>query len=127
MSSTIRVASLILLVLVFAAHAQLHIKSTLMKELEEFSSNFVNQIDTDPSNNDECTTPLVPGESFARTVSENVTSGYLNVGSGTSTALFFVFYKCRNLASSVNPNSTADFTSVPVVIWLQGGIICYHG
>ncbi len=125
MSRHAQIACLVILGLIFAVNSKLELPSTMRNRRdnsEDFSKDFIEEIKTD-SPNDICSTPLSPGESFSHDVTQNITSGYLNIGNGNATAssLFFLFYKCRGLNSSVNPTATGDFTSVPVVIWLQGG------
>lgn len=112
-----QIACLVILGLIIAVNAKLELPSTKHKGFKDFTPRQVEAT----SSNDICDTPLSVGESTSYNVTTNITSGYLNIGTGTASALFYLFYKCRSLNSAVNPNSTADFTSVPVVVWLQGG------
>lgn len=62
---------------------------------------------------------LEPGQSTNHTVSQNLTSGYLNVNSSSPSALFYLFYQCRSLGSTLNQKTNP--LEVPILIWLNGG------
>lgn len=62
---------------------------------------------------------LKPGESTFKQVTTNLTAGYLNVNQSSPSAMFYLFYQCRSLGSTLNQNT--DPAKVPILIWLQGG------
>jgi hypothetical protein len=78
--------------LIAVAYAKLEFPSS-MKNKKATPSVFRNAGDS----NDICTTPLSVGESsyynVTPDITPNITSGYLNIGTGTASSLFFIFYK----------------------------------
>eukprot|EP00331_Platyophrya_macrostoma_P013160 CAMPEP_0176425242 /NCGR_PEP_ID=MMETSP0127-20121128/11283_1 /TAXON_ID=938130 /ORGANISM="Platyophrya macrostoma, Strain WH" /LENGTH=524 /DNA_ID=CAMNT_0017806387 /DNA_START=131 /DNA_END=1705 /DNA_ORIENTATION=- len=114
MRSALPTISLVVLLLSFLASAKLEPRY-IPDETDEIFAKIHAQTSFTETNDDICTTNLTVGESFSYNVRENVTAGYLNINSSSSSALFFIFYKCRNLTSDTY------FRETPLVIWLQGG------